>query len=250
MKKDKMQKNKVKNNKKRYHGPLIQNPASLGYLKILPWLNLPFCSFFFYWGIIGESTGIISSIFLICLVINVFILLFGLLNVIVLKYKVISYTLVALGILTTLIWVDFIGLLMFITHGKSNSIMGIYQSPLTLYYIVINVFLFIASIALYSWYYIPQNQGKVWEFNQVKTGDQKQEWRSNFVYTFAAVAIIPAFLTGYIQNAFGILLSVLLTTTLPAVIVDAICAAIYVRKYPEGESYDHEKSSDKFTKKG
>ena len=37
--------------RERYHGPLITHGVSLGYIKLYPWINLPFCSFFFYWGL-------------------------------------------------------------------------------------------------------------------------------------------------------------------------------------------------------
>ena len=33
--------------KERYHGPLITDGVSLGYIKLYPWINLPFCSFFY-----------------------------------------------------------------------------------------------------------------------------------------------------------------------------------------------------------
>ena len=46
---------------------------------------------------------------------------------------------------------------------------------------------------------------------------------------------IPALLTGYVVNILGALLGILFTLTLPAVVIDAIYAAIYIRKHPEYE---------------
>ena len=43
---------------------------------------------------------------------------------------------------------------------------------------------------------------------------------------------------GYIQNAFGILLGILLTLSLPAVMVDAVYAAIYVKEHPDSDELD------------
>ncbi|MBN2943185.1 MAG: hypothetical protein JTJ18_14325, partial [Streptococcus sp.] len=95
--------------------------------------------------------------------------------------------------------------------------------------------LFIFACGLYAWYYLPKNQGKVWAFNQVKEGDRKKTWWNNFSIAFAGATIIPSLLTGYIQIAFGVLLGILLTLTLPAVMVDAVYAAIYIRKHPDYE---------------
>ena len=97
------------------------------------------------------------------------------------------------------------------------------------------LFLFIFACGLYAWYYIPKNQGKVWAFNQVKEGDRKKTWWNNFAIAFAGATIIPSLLTGYIQIAFGVLLGILLTLTLPAVMVDAVYAAIYVKKHPDSD---------------
>ena len=105
---------------------------------------------------------------------------------------------------TALVWIDFIGMLMFITVGDSNSIDGIYQSPLTPFYVILMLFLFILACGLYAWYYIPKNQGKVWAFNQVKEGDRKKTWWNNFAIAFAGATIIPSLLTGYIQIVFGV----------------------------------------------
>lgn len=53
--KDRVKNTNIKIEKERYHGPLITNGVSLGYIKIYPWINLPFCTFFFYWVLIGET---------------------------------------------------------------------------------------------------------------------------------------------------------------------------------------------------
>ena len=227
--------------KERYHGPLITNGVSLGYIKIYPWINLPFCSFFFYWALIGETgsrQGWIKVLFLTCVILNVVSMLFGFSKLLINRFKFLTYIMIALLTWTTLVWTDFIGMLMFITIGDSNSIEGIYQSPLTPFYVIFMLFLFIFACGLYAWYYIPKNQGKVWAFNQVKEGDRKKTWWNNFAIAFAGATIIPSLLTGHIQIAFGVLLGILLTLTLPAVMVDAVYAAIYVKKHPDSDELD------------
>ena len=222
----------------RYHGSLITHGVSLGYIKIYPWINLPFCSFFFYWALIGETgsrQGWIKILFLTCIILNVVSILFAFSKFLINRFKFLTYILIALLTWTALVWIDFIGMLMFITVGDSNSIEGIYQSPLTPFYVICMLLLFIFACVLYAWYYLPKNQGKVWAFNQVKGGSRKKTWWNNFAIAFAGATIIPSLLTSYIQIAFGVLLGILLTLTLPAVMVDAVYAAIYVKKHPDSD---------------
>ena len=224
--------------RERYHGPLITHGVSLGYIKIYPWINLPFCSFFFYWALIGETgsrQGGLKVLFLTCIVLNILSVLFAFSKFLINRFKFLTYIMIALLTWTALVWIDFIGMLMFITVGDSNSIEGIYQSPLTPIYVIFILFLFIFACGLYAWYYLPKNQGKVWTFNQVKGGSRKKTWWNNFDIAFAGATIILALLTGYIQIAFGVLLGILLTLTLPAVIVDAIYVAIYIKKHPDSD---------------
>ena len=220
---------------------MITNGVSLGYIKIYPWINLPFCAFFFYWALIGEigsRQGGIKVLFLTCIILNVVSMLFGFSKFLINRFKFLTYIMIALLTWSALVWIDFIGMLMFITLGDSNSIEGIYQSPLTPFYVVLMMSLFIFACSLYSWYYLPKNQGKVWAFNQVNEGDRKKMWWNNFAVAFAGATIIPSLLTDYIQNVFGILLGILLTLTLPAVMVDAVYAAIYVKERPDSDELD------------
>ena len=224
--------------RERYHGPLVTQGVSLGYIKLYPWINLPFCSFFFYWALIGETgsrQGVLKVLFLTCIILNVVGMLFAFSKFLINRFKFLTYIMIALLTWTALVWIDFIGMLMFITVGDSNSIDGIYQSPLTPFYVILMLFLFILACGLYAWYYIPKNQGKVWAFNQVKEGNRKKTWWNNFAIAFAGATIIPALLTGYIQIAFGVLLGILFTLTLPAVMVDAVYAAIYIKKHPDSD---------------
>ena len=57
----------------------------------------------------------------------------------------------------------------------------------------------------------------------------------NVGVAFVAVLLAPAILTGYIENIFGIFLGILMNFVFPALIVDGIQAARYVRKHPEYE---------------
>ena len=219
----------------RYHGPLITHGVSLGYIKLYPWIGLALSGFMYLVGSYEDNLGIFKGLSLLCGVVNIFGIIISFIPYLVNAWKTLTYYLIALTVLSLVIGLDFIGLLMVISDGSSIGAKEIYQSPLTPFYIIFILLLFIFACGLYAWYYLPKNQGKVWAFNQVKEGDRKKTWWSNFAIAFAGATIIPSLLTGYIQNAFGILLGILLTLTLPAVMVDAVYAARYVRKHPKYE---------------
>ena len=219
----------------RYHGPLITDGVSLGYIKLYPWIGLALSGFMYLVGSYEDNLGIFKGLSLLCGVVNIFGIIISFIPYLVNAWKTLTYYLIALTVLSLVIGLDFIGLLMVISDGSPIGAKEIYQSPLTPFYIIFILLLFIFACGLYAWYYLPKNQGKVWAFNQVKEGDRKKTWWSNFAIAFAGATIIPSLLTGYIQNAFGILLGILLTLTLPAVMVDAVYAARYVRKHPKYE---------------
>ena len=221
--------------RERYHGPLITDGVSLVYIKLYPWIALALSGFMYLVGTYEDNLGIFKGLSLFCGLVNILGIIISFIPYLVNAWKTLTYCLIALTVLSLVIGIDFIGLLMVISDGSSIGAKEIYQSPLTPFYVILMMFLFIFACGLYAWYYIPKNQGKVWAFNQVKEEDRKKTWWNNVAIAFAGATIIPALLTGYIQNAFGILLGILLTLTLPAVMVDAVYAAIYVKKHPNSD---------------
>ena len=219
----------------RYHGPLITHGVSLGYIKLYPWIGLALSGFMYLVGSYEDNLGIFKGLSLLCGVVNIFGIIISFIPYLVNAWKTLTYYLIALTVLSLVIGLDFIGLLMVISDGSPIGAKEIYQSPLTPFYIIFILLLFIFACGLYAWYYLPKNQGKVWAFNQVKEGDRKKTWWSNFAIAFAGATIIPSLLTGYIQIAFGVLVGILLTLTLPAVMVDAVYAAIYISKHPKSD---------------
>ena len=219
----------------RYHGPLITHGVSLVYIKLYPWIALALTGFLYVGGTYEDNLGIFKGLSLFCGLVNILGIIISFIPYLVNAWKTLTYCLIALTVLSLVIGIDFIGLLMVISDGSSIGAKEIYQSPLTPFYVILMMFLFIFACGLYAWYYLPKNKGKVWAFNQVKEGDRKKTWWDNFAIAFAGATIIPSLLTGYIQIAFGVLLGILLTLTLPAVMVDAVYAAIYIRKHPDYE---------------
>ena len=219
----------------RYHGPLITHGVSLGYIKLYPWIALALTGFLYLGGTYEDNLGIFKGLSLFCGVVNILGIIISFIPYLVNAWKALIYYLIALTVLSLVIGLDFIGLLMVISDGSPIGAKEIYQSPLTPFYVILMMFLFIFACGLYAWYYLPKNQGKVWAFNQVKEGDRKKTWWNNFAVAFAGATIIPSLLTGYIQIAFGVLVGILLTLTLPAVMVDAVYAAIYISKHPKSD---------------
>ena len=217
--------------RERYHGPLITDGVSLVYIKLYPWIALALTGFLYVGGTYEDNLGIFKGLSLFCGVVNILGIIISFIPYLVNAWKALTYYLIALTVLSLVIDLDFIGLLMVISDGSPIGAKEIYQSPLTPFYVILMMLLFIFACCLYAWYYLPKNQGKVWAFNQVKEGDRKKTWWNNFAIAFAGATIIPPLLTGYIQIAFGVLLGILLTLTLPAVMVDAVYAAIYIRNH-------------------
>ena len=227
--------------RERYHGPLIEDGVTLGYIKFYPWIILPISLFLYFGGGYEDNIGIIKVIFLTCVIINVVSVLFGRFNSLINRFKSLTYILIALVSWTVLACLCFITLLMFVTNdGDSISARTVYDSDLSLFYVIPMLLLFIFACGLYAWYYLPKNQGKVWKINQwetygVKAKSKKKELLFNFSVIFGVVTFIPALLTGYVVNIMGVLLGILFTLTFPAVVIDAIYAAIYIKKHPDSD---------------
>ena len=219
--------------KERYHGPLITNGVSLGYIKLLPWITLA-VSFMAYFGTTYiDHIGIYKILFIICMLISGIAIPLSFFDRFILGFKSFIYLFVSILVLILNVDVTFICLVMLVGND------GIY-SGLALAYNLVALCILLFSTGLYSWYYLPQNQGKIWAFNRWETYDgkekgKKQELLFNVGVAFVAVLLAPAIITGYIENIFGVFLGILMNLFLPALIVDGVQAARYVRKHPEYE---------------
>ena len=217
----------------RYHGPLITNGVSLGYIKLLSWISLAL-SFMAYFGTTYiDHIGIYKILFIICMFISGIAFPLSFFDRFIVRFKSFIYLFVSILVLILNVGTTFIGLVMLVGND------GIY-SGFALAYNLVAFSILLFSIGLYSWYYLPKNQGKIWAFNRWETyggkdNDKKQELLFNVGVSFVAVLLAPAILTGYIENAFGVFLGILMNFSLPALIVDGVQAARYVRKHPEYE---------------
>jgi len=217
----------------RYHGPLITDGVSLGYIKILSWISLAF-SFMAYFGTTYvDHIGIYKILFIICMFISGVAIPLSFFDRFIVRFKSFIYLLVSILVLILNVGMTFAGLVMLV--GKDEIYSG-----WALIYNLVALCILLFSTGLYSWYYLPKNQGKIWAFNRWETYDgkekgKKQERLFNVGVTFVAVLLAPAILTGYIENVFGVFLGILMNSVFPALIVDGVHAACYVSKHPEYE---------------
>ena len=217
----------------RYHGPLITNGVSLGYIKLLPWITLGVSFIGFFGTTYIDRIGIYKILFIICMFISGVAIPLSFFDRFIVRFKSFIYLFVSILVLILNVDMTFIGLLMLVGND------GIYSVWAVIYNLVaLCILLF--STGLYSWYYLPKNQGKIWAFNRWETygGDdngKKHERSFNFGVASVAVVLAPVILTGYIENIFGVFLGILMNLFLPALIVDGVQAARYVRKHPEYE---------------
>ena len=131
----------------RYHGPLITNEVSLGYIKFFPWLMLPFTSFLYFVAGHNDPIGIIKVLFLSATVINIVSALFGLFTPLINRFKSLTYILVAFVVWTVLLTFTFIFLLMVTDDKTPFSALKLYESKLTLFYVIPIVLLFVVMEA-------------------------------------------------------------------------------------------------------
>jgi len=217
----------------RYHGPLITNGVSLGYIKLLPWITLGVSFIGFFGTTYIDRIGIYKILFIICMFISGVAIPLSFFDRFIVRFKSFIYLFVSILVLILNVDMTFIGLLMLVGND------GIY-SVWALIYNLVALCILLFSTGLYSWYYLPKNQGKIWTFNRWETyggddNDKKHERSFNFGVASVAVVLAPVILTGYIENIFGVFLGILMNLFLPALIVDGIQAARYVRKHPEYE---------------
>ena len=219
--------------KERYHGPLITNGVSLGYIKLLPSITLP-VSFMAYFGTTYiDHIGIYKILFIVCMVISGVAIPLSFFDRFIVRFKSFIYLFVSVLVLILNVDMTFIGLIMLVGND------GIY-SVWALIYNLVALCILLFSTGFYSWYYLPKNQGKIWAFNRWETyggddNDKKQERMFNVGVAFVAVLLAPAIITGYIENIFGVFLGISMNFVFPALIVDGVQAARYVRKHPEYE---------------
>ena len=220
----------------RYHGPLITNGVELGYIKIVPWLNLIFDLLLYFIAGYGDNLGLLKGIFLICTLINLFSILYSFFNFIIIRYKVLTYFLLMLNFVTMVIWLNFLTLMMFIHSKEAFGASTLYDSSLTLFYVIPMIALFVIMVFfVYPYFYRRDRRtnGAYREKESKFNSEDNKLFSSNFLIIFGLVVFVPPFLTGYLENVFGFVGGILFTLVIPALVVDAFYAALYAKQHPE-----------------
>ena len=155
----------------RYHGPLITNGVSLGYIKLLPWITLAVSFIGFFGTTYIDYIGIYKILFIIFMFISGVAIPLSFFDRFILRFKSFIYLFVSVLVLILNVDMTFTGLIMLVGND------GIY-SVWALIYNLVALCILLFSIGLYSWYYLPKNQGKIWTFNRWETYDSEEKVRS------------------------------------------------------------------------
>ncbi|MTC89696.1 hypothetical protein GKS17_00030 [Streptococcus uberis] len=226
--------NKIKKN--RYYGPLIQYKVELDYLKIVSWINIFLSLFVYMVSYFNDLSGYYKMITKFLLITAIIIFFYSFLIKIINKHKKVSYIVLSINFYILMLNFCFLGLIFFL--GANEDLMHQLYSKKSVFYIIIMLISSLISKIIFLWYYLPKNQGKQWSFNQSKSGEtksKKNQYRINFLIMFGVSMIVPAMLTGNIENIFGIIVGLLFSLVIPSLIVDSLYAAYYVHKHPDYE---------------
>lgn len=232
-----MAKKKKKSNNMvdRYHGPLIENEVVLGYIKLVPWLTLVISGMIFWGMTIGNWTDVYRTLFEVCIYYSAFAIVISFFDKFILKFKIFVYLLISLIFVVLTIDISCINLLL-ISQGELSP-----EMMVVCVYIAIGLFLIFSFV--YAWYYLPKNQGKIWVINQWETYENILENKKLMKFLKSLSGIVIALIViaicldheNYVECAFGVINGILYLFAFPALVVDAIYGAIYIRENP---SYD------------
>ena len=228
-------KKKSNNMMERYHGPLIENEVVLGYIKFVPWLTLVISGMIFWGMTIGNRTDVYRTLFEVCIYYSTFAIVISFFDKFILKFKSFVYLLISLIFLVLTIDLSCITLLLISQGGFSSEMMVVF--------VYIELGLFLISSSVYAWYYLPKNQGKIWAINQWETYVNILENKKLMKFLKSLSGIVIALIViaicldheNYVECAFGVICGILFLFAFPALVVDAIYGAIYIRENP---SYD------------
>ena len=217
----------------RYHGPLITDGVELGYIKIVPWMNLLASIFWYFAAYYNDIIGVIQCFFGGCVLISAFSIFFSFFNSVIEKYNIFTYLLLSLNFFILLVWLDFIGIMMFI--GGGDVYLRVYSITSRVFIIFLFILFLVMIFIVYPYFYRRDRRtnGAYREKESKFNSEDNKLFSSNFLIIFGLVVFVPPLLTGYIENVFGLFSGILFTLTIPALVVDAFYAALYAKQHPE-----------------
>ena len=126
--------------------------------------------------------------------------------------------------------------MMFIPSKEAFGASTLYDSSLTLFYVIPMISLFVIMVFfVYPYFYRRDRRtnGAYREKESKFNSEDNKLFSSNFLIIFGLVVFVPPFLTGYLENVFGFVGGILFTLVIPALVVDAFYAALYAKQHPE-----------------
>lgn len=219
----------------RYHGPLITNGVDLGYIKIYPWVIL-FCLALSYWPLLQLQLNSVfmKSVVLVFGCVNLISIAYSFFDSIILKHQVFTYLLLALNFVILLFALDVMGCLIFQFITDDGE--GLFSEYIFVSYILLLLLISVVmTVVVYPYFYRRDRRtnGAYREKESKFNNGDSWLFSSRFLTIFGLVVFVPPFLTGYLENVFGLVIGILFSLVIPASIVDAFYAALYAKQHPE-----------------
>ena len=122
----------------RYHGPLITNGVSLGYIKLLSWISLV-VSFMAYFGTTYiDHIGIYKILFILCMFISGVAIPLSFFDRFILRFKSFIYLFVSILVLILNVDMTFTGLIMLVGNDGIYSVWAlIYNLSVSYFFLLV-----------------------------------------------------------------------------------------------------------------
>lgn len=213
--------------------PLEKYGITVGFLGLLGWVNLPFVLLFLYATYKNEFPAdkeLLGIVFLVGTIVSVVSLVLSYFKSIIKRFQFFVYILIAAESLVMLIWLDFLGLILFsMKDGRtSDNLMTenfwIFIFPLAV--------LFVLSLVFFYFYH--KNES-VYKLNNYFNNGKSSKGVASVPIIFSGVMASRMFFEGNATflKITGIIVAVMLTAVIPVAIMGGLFSAAYIRKYPD-----------------
>ncbi|WP_024413573.1 hypothetical protein [Streptococcus suis] len=213
--------------------PLEKYGTTVGFLGLLGWVNLPFVvGFALIWknNWLGEYSDILAIFFSILSIFTMFCIILSYFKKFILEHSFLTYILISIESIIMLIWIDFIGFLLFSSKDGHKTDNFITES----FWIFIFSLTVLFVLSLVFFYFYHKNES-VYKLNNYFNNGKASKGAVSVPIIFSGVMASRMFFEGNASylNIVGLILAVMLTAVTPAAIMSGLFSAAYIRKYPD-----------------
>lgn len=215
--------------------PAAKYGVYLGYLSLLGWVNLPFIIGLTIVGLLGwygNTMSIILGIFSVCSVITILCLILSFFKSIIGKFQTLIYILISIEFFITMLWFDFIGLLLSLSERDGTTSFSDIGSSQIWFYLIPILIVFLVTMIFFYFYH---KNKTVTKLNNYFYGGKAIRQVASFGTIFGFVMLGGSFFEGNVTfgKIIWVIVPILLTATLPAGIMGGIFSAVYIHRHPE-----------------